>query len=64
LSKKNYDRLSSEQIITQASKDLGLSTSGKDIYSQSKQLLNNLNQQDIIVIDRELSIARDLDTIS
>ena len=64
LSKKNYDSLLTEQIITQASLDLGLTISGKDIYSQSRQLLNDLNAEDKRTIQEELNLAKDINTLT
>jgi|TARA_E500000318_G_C3567548_1_gene216344 hypothetical protein len=64
LSKKNYDSLLTEQIITQASLDLGLTISGKDVYSQSRQLLNDLNAEDKRTIQEELNLAKDINTLT
>ena len=64
LSKKNYDSLAIEQIITQASLDLGLTISGKDVYAQSRQLLNDLNAEDKRTIQEELNLAKDINTLT
>ena len=52
-----------EKIIEDSCKQLGLYTYG-NVFNQSKRLLNNLNQRDRDIVQEQLNLNEDADTIS
>ena len=49
-----FDSYTSEQIITKACQQLGITTANRSIYNQSKELLNNMNDNDRLLVANEL----------
>jgi hypothetical protein len=54
----------SESIINKACQLLGLTVSNRDIYAQSKSLLENMTQFDRDSVQRELELYNDVNTLS
>jgi len=61
---KNFDLLTTEQKITRSCEQLNLVTSNRSIIDQSRQLLNNMNQEDRDRIARDLENNEDAETYS
>ena len=61
---KNFDRLTVEQQITNACKQLGISVENRTILNQSDSLLNNLNKQDRDTLEKALDLNSETDTYS
>ena len=61
---KNYDRLTVEQQITDACKQLSITTANRSILNQSKSLLDNLNKRDRDLIADQLDLNQDASTLS
>ena len=61
---KDFEKKTSEQIITAASNQLGITTANRSIYNQSKELLNNMNDYDKQQISDELDANQTADTIT
>ncbi len=61
---KGYDRLTVEQQISDACKQLNITTANRSIYNQSESLLNNLNLRDRAIIAEQLDLNQDADTLS
>ena len=61
---KNFDRLTVEQQITNACKQLGISVENRSILNQSDSLLNNLNKQDRDALEKALDLNSEADTYS
>ena len=61
---KNYDRLTVEQQITDACKQLSITTANRSILNQSKSLLDNLNKRDRELIATQLDLNQDASTLS
>ena len=59
-----YDRLTVEQQITDACKQLNITTANRSTNNQSESLLNNLNQRDRAIIAEQLDLNQDADTLS
>ena len=59
-----YDRLTVEQQITNACRQLNIKTANRSIYNQSESLLDNLNQRDRDLIANKLELNQDADTLS
>ena len=53
----------SEQLIEKACFILGININGKDVYSQSKLLLDNMNRNDIDIITKELQNSQEVETL-
>ena len=60
----NFDLYTSEQIITKSCQQLGITTANRSIYNQSKELLNNMNDNDRLLIANELDDDEATNTIS
>ena len=60
---KGFELLTVEKIIEDCCKQLGLYTYG-NVFNQSKRLLNNLNQRDRDIVQEQLNLNEDADTIS
>lgn len=54
----------SEKIIEESCVLLGIGVAGKNVYTQSKQLLDNLNKHDRDVVKQELELNRTVNTNS
>jgi len=61
---KGYDRLTVEQQISDACKQLSITTDNRSVYNQSESLLNNLNLRDRAIIAGQLDLNQDADTLS
>ena len=61
---KGFDALTTNEQITDACKQLSITTAGRSIFDQSKLLLNNLNKRDRDLIASELDLNQDADTLS
>ncbi len=61
---KGFDHLTNEQIIDNACKQLGIGATDTSIWSQSKTLLNNLNDRDRKIVADELDLNEDSKTLS
>jgi hypothetical protein len=61
---RGYDRLTVEQQISDACKQLNITTSNRSVYNQSESLLNNLNLRDRAIITEQLDLNQDADTLS
>ena len=61
---KNYDFLTTEQKITRSCEQLNLVTANRSVIDQSRQLLNNMNQEDRDKIARDLDENEDAETYS
>ena len=61
---KGFEKKTTEQIITAASNQLGITTANRSIYNQSKELLNNMNDYDKQQISDELDANQTADTIT
>ena len=61
---KNFDRLTVEQQITNACKQLNISVENRSILNQSDSLLNNLNKQDRDTLEKALDLNSETDTYS
>jgi len=59
-----YERLTVEQQISDACKQLNIETANKSVYNQSESLLNNLNLRDRAIIAEQLDLNQDADTLS
>ena len=59
-----FDLKTVEQIITDACKQLGITTSDRTIYSQSQVLLNSMNDRDRQQIADALDLNESSNTIS
>jgi hypothetical protein len=55
---------SAEELITEACRLLGINIAGKDIYGQSKALLENMNSNDVEIVKRELDLYNQVNTLS
>ena len=60
----NFDRFTTEQIITQSCNQLGITTANRTIQSLSNTLLRNMNQHDRDEIARQLDLNESADTLS
>ena len=54
----------SEDIIKKACELLGLTTANRDVYAQSKSLLENMTQHDRDSVQSELNLYNDVNTLS
>ena len=61
---RGYDRLTVEQQISDACKQLSIATANRSIYNQSESLLGNLNLRDRAIIAEQLDLNKDADTLS
>ena len=61
---KNFDRLTVEQQITNACKQLNISVENRSILNQSDSLLSNLNKQDRDTLEKALDLNSETDTYS
>ena len=61
---KNFDLLTTEEIITKSCEQLGIITSNRLIEDQSRSLLENMNNNDRQVIADELDQNEDVETLS
>ena len=61
---KDFEKKTSEQIITAASNQLGITTANRSIYNQSRELLNNMNEYDKQLISDELDANQTANTIT
>ena len=61
---KDFEKKTSEQIITAASNQLGITTANRSIYNQSRELLNKMNEYDKQLISDELDANQTADTIT
>ena len=61
---KNFDRLTVEQQITNACKQLGISVKLRTILNQSDSLLSNLNKHDRDTVEKALDLNSETDTYS
>ena len=61
---KGYDRLTVEQQIADACKQLSITTANRSVYNQSESLLGNLNLRDRAIIAEQLDLNEDADTLS
>ena len=61
---KNFDRLTVEQQITNACKQLGISVENRSILNQSDSLLSNLNKHDRDTVEKALDLNSETDTYS
>ena len=59
-----FDPLTAAQVITKACEQLGITTANRTIYTQSKTLLNNMNQEDRDQIARALDLNEQSNTLS
>jgi hypothetical protein len=59
-----YDRFNVEQQITNACKQLNITTANRSVYNQSESLLANLNLRDRDIIAGQLDLNQDADTLS
>ena len=59
-----FDSLTDAQIITEACRQLSITTTGRTIYSQSESLLNNMNQHDRDEIAKQLDLNESSATLS
>ena len=59
-----YDRLTVEQQISDACKQLNITTTNRSVYNQSESLLDNLNLRDRAIIAEQLDLNQDADTLS
>tara|TARA_R110001592_G_scaffold9047_3_gene48506 strand:+ start:304 stop:1545 length:1242 start_codon:yes stop_codon:yes gene_type:complete len=59
-----YDKLTAEQVIADACKQLNIDTANRSVYNQSESLLNNLNARDREIIAEQLDLNEDADTLS
>ncbi len=60
----NFDRFTTEQIITKSCTQLGITTANRTIQSLSNTLLRNMNQHDRDEIARQLDLNESADTLS
>ena len=60
----NYDRYTVEQQITDACKQLSITTANRSIYNQSQSLLDNMNQNDRDNIATALDLNESSNTLS
>ena len=61
---RGYDRLTVEQQISDACKQLNITTANRSVYNQSESLLGNLNLRDRAIIAEQLDLNEDADTLS
>ena len=61
---RGYDRLTVEQQISDACKQLNITTSNRSVYNQSESLLGNLNLRDRAIVAEQLDQNQDADTLS
>ena len=61
---KGFDLLSPEQQITKCCEQLALDTANRDIFDQSRRLLNNLNQNDRDKVQQALDLNESSSTLS
>lgn len=61
---KNFDLLTTEEIITKSCEQLGIITSNRLVEDQSRSLLENMNNNDRQVIADELDQNEDVETLS
>ncbi len=61
---KDFEKKTTEQIITAASNQLGITTANRSIYNQSRELLNNMNEYDKQLISDELDANQTANTIT
>jgi len=61
---RGYDRLTVEQQISDACKQLNITTANRSVYNQSESLLGNLNLRDRAIIAEQLDLNQDADTLS
>ena len=61
---KGYDRLTVEQQIADACKQLSITTANRSGDKQSESLLGNLNLRDRAIIAEQLDLNEDADTLS
>lgn len=59
-----FDRLTVEQQITDACRQLDIKTANRSIYNQSESLLDNLNQRDRDLVANRLDLNQDAETLS
>ena len=59
-----YDRLTAEQQISDACKQLGITTANRTLASLSGTLLRNLNQRDRDLIANQLDLNESANTLS
>ena len=60
---KGFDLYTTEKIIEKSCKQLGISTNNNTVWSQSQQLLNNLNARDRQIVADELDLNESADTL-
>ena len=60
---KNFNTLQIDKQIEECCVQLGIKTFG-NVYNQSQRLLNNLNQRDRDIVQEQLNLNEDADTIS
>ncbi len=61
---KDFEKKTTEQIITAACNQLGITTANRSIYNQSRELLNKMNEYDKQLISDELDANQTADTIT
>ena len=64
LTSQPFSNKTTEQIIELACQTLKLQTAGLSLYQQSKNLLDNMNKNDIDIIKQELLDSQDSNTLS
>ena len=52
-----------EEVITLACNTLNIDIFGKNVYAQSKALLDNMNENDINIVKSELALSQSLDIL-
>ena len=60
----NYDRYTTEQLITKSCEQLGITTANRTIGSLSSTLLNNMNQNDRDEIQQQLDLNASANTLT
>ena len=61
---KDFEKKTTEQIITAACNQLGITTANRSIYNQSRELLNKMNEYDKQLISDELDANQTANTIT
>ena len=56
--------LTVEELIEKSCQLLGIEIEGRDVYSQSKLLLDNMNKHDVDSIKKELENSQATDTLT
>ena len=64
ISTDNFDSKTNEEIIKDCCIQLKITITGRNVYEQSKELLNNMNKNDRTIIEQELETHRTLTTLS